>query len=744
VTGVPAPCQPPLYTELEQSMTISEFIERFPSSKPLGTGWMVRCPAHDDGTASMAVGAGRDGRIVLHCHAGCDPADIVASMALTLSDLFPVAEPVKNSIIAEYDYRDLDGTLLHQCVRFSPKDFRQRKPDGFGGWIWKTSGRRIPYRWPELVGHDTIYIVEGEKDADALWAIGVPATCNLGGAGKWAIKETKCLTEIGVTRVIVLPDNDGPGIGHAQGIASRMKGADIACSVILLPGVGKHGDVSEWLLEGGTAHALADLVNHQPVASPTGPSSPTPVDVPLDADGPAKYNLTDLGAAEAFRDRYQEQLRYDHQRGHWLVWHDHWWEPDAYAESERLAQDHVRLWQQESVALPASHPKRSSLVDFTMKLERSGAMANFMSVAKTLLPIATTGSEWDADHWSLGCKNGVMDLRSGELRDGEPLDHITKQVAAEFDADSYCPRWLQFLDEVFEDNTDLIDYVTKAIGYSLTADMREQCFFMAVGSGANGKSIFLDTLEHVFSNYSHRAAMRLFANAEGEADRFSMADLRGARICFAAETKANTRMNEHVIKALTGGETLSGERKYAQPFTFRPTAKIWLGVNHNPTVSDDSFGFWRRVRLIPFNRTFSGDADDRELRNTLRGEADGILTWAINGCLAWQEHGLVAPDIVLRATKDYEEEEDPLSEFLQENTKNDEDAIVLFSSLYSEYKLWAKEQGITQRNQISGKAMGVNLKKRGYGVVTGSPVRKYRGIKLLTPAERDNKLFDDI
>jgi putative DNA primase/helicase len=264
---------------------------------------------------------------------------------------------------------------------------------------------------------------------------------------------------------------------------------------------------------------------------------------------------------------------------------------------------------------------------------------------------------------------------------------------------------------------------------------------MAVGTGANGKSIFLDTLEHVFSSYAHRAPMRLFANSEGEADRFSLADLHGARIVFAAETKANTRMNEHVIKALTGGETLSGERKYAQPFTFRPTAKIWLGVNHNPTVSDDSFGFWRRVRLIPFNRTFSGDADDRELRDTLRQEAEGIFTWAINGCLRWQEQGLIAPDIVLQATKNYEMEEDPLTEFLQQNTKNEANAMVLFSALYAEYKIWAKEQGITVRSQISGKAMGANLKKRGYDVVNGSPLRKYHGLSLLTNTEKSHSLF---
>ena len=722
-------------------MTIQEFLARFNSPKKVSKGWMVKCPAHDDGTASLAAGEGTGGKIVLFCHAGCETSSIVSAMGLSLTDLFPPKEPIANSIIATYDYCDLDGTLLHQCVRFAPKDFRQRKPDGGGGWVWKTSGRRVPYRWPELVGYTTIYIVEGEKDADALWNIGLPATCNLGGASKWAIKETKCLTEIGIERVIVLPDNDKPGIAHAQDIAARMKAASIACSVVLLPDMVKHGDVSDWISYGGTAATLATLVNYQPVPLVVMPPSFPVEEFPLDPTDPARYNLTDLGAAESFRDRHHEHLRYDHRRGHWLVWHDHWWQPDAFAESERLAQDHIRLWQQEAVALPSSHPKRSSLVDFTLKLERAGAMSNFMTLAKSLLPIATTGTEWDTDYWMLGCKNGVMDLRSAELRDGEPLDHITKQVSAEFDQGSTCPRWMQFLDEVFESNEALINYVTKAVGYSLTADMREQCFFMAVGTGANGKSIFLDTLEHVFASYAHRAPMRLFANSEGETDRFSLADLHGARIVFAAETKANTRMNEHVIKALTGGETLSGERKYAQPFTFRPTAKIWLGVNHNPTVSDDSFGFWRRVRLIPFNRTFSGDADDRELRDTLRQEAEGILTWAINGCLAWQEYGLLAPDIVLQATKNYEMEEDPLTEFLQQNTKNDSDSVVLFSTLYGEYKAWAKEQGIPQRGHVSSKAMGVNLRKRGYDVVPQSPLRKYRGLKLLTLAEKSNTLF---
>lgn len=709
-------------------MDISQFLTSFESPKKSGTGWMVKCPSHPDSTASLAIGQGQDGRIVMFCHAGCETKTIVAALGIDIKELFPPQEPVKSNIVATYDYRDLDGTLLHQTVRFFPKDFRQRMPDGGGGWIWKTSKRRVPYRWPELVGHSTIYIVEGEKDADALWAIGIPATCNLGGAGKWGIKETQCLTEIGVTRVIVLPDNDNPGIKHAQEISTRMKNPGIACSIVILPGLSNHGDVCDWLKEGGTALMLAALVNNEPSTSQQLLQAPQ---VNISGDDPSRYNLTDLGAAEAFRDRYHEQLRFDHQRNQWLVWHDHFWEPDAFAECERLAQSHIRLWQQEAVALPASNPRRSSLVDFTLKLERSGAMANFMNVAKSLLPIATTGAEWDRDSWLLGCRNGVVDLRTGILSDGDPSDHITKQLNAEQDKSASCPRWLQFLYEVFESNYELIHYVTKAVGYSLTADMREQCFFMAVGSGANGKSIFLDTLEHVFASYSHRAPMRLFASNEGDADRFSLADLQNARIVFAAETKANTRMNEHTIKALTGGETLSGERKYGQPFTFRPTAKIWLGVNHNPTVSDDSFGFWRRVRLIPFNRTFSGTTDDRDLRDTLRKEADGIFAWALQGCLDWQSEGMIAPEIVTKATKVYEIEEDPLTEFLNECTENDPEAVVLFSSLYSEYKVWAKTQGILQRNQITAKAMGNNLKKRGYSIVTQAADRRYHGLRIL-------------
>ena len=260
-------------------MTVADLAARFPSAKATRDGWSLKCPVHDDRVASVSLSAGDDGRVLLFCHAGCRTPDILSAVGLTVADLFedvPVAPtpppPVLTSASAAttYDYRDLDGVLLHQVVRGPQKSFRQRQPDG-DGWRWKTSDQRVPYRWPELVDQSTVWIVEGEKDVDACWAHGVPSTCNRGGAGKWGDAETAALVQVGVSEVFVVPDHDVPGRRHAQAVVSTCLQASLSATLVSLPGLGTHGDISDWWAAGGTAEALEALgraAAERPVESP--------------------------------------------------------------------------------------------------------------------------------------------------------------------------------------------------------------------------------------------------------------------------------------------------------------------------------------------------------------------------------------------------------------------------------------------------------------------------------------------
>ena len=234
---------------------VAAVLERLQGVKPAGQAqWMARCPAHDDRRASLSVSRGDGGRCLLHCHAGCTLEDVCRVIGMEPKDLFMAEHHQKahagSRIVATYDYRDESGTLIFQVVRFEPKDFRQRRPDGKGGWTWNTKGtRRVLYRLPELLAADAgawVFIVEGEKDADNLAALGLVATCNAGGAGKWQDGYAETLRD---RRVAIIPDRDGPGWDHAEDVAQRLRGTVATVGIVDLGQVaGFEGkDVSDWI-----------------------------------------------------------------------------------------------------------------------------------------------------------------------------------------------------------------------------------------------------------------------------------------------------------------------------------------------------------------------------------------------------------------------------------------------------------------------------------------------------------------
>lgn len=240
-------------------------------------GFMAKCPAHDDRQASLSISEGNEGRVVLHCHAGCEPEAVVTGMGLEMRDLFPeepARKPVRK-IVAEYDYKDEQGALLFQGIRFEPKGFRQRQPDGKGGWTWNLQGvRLVLYRLPEVVaavGKRRVFVVEGEKDADALARLGFVATCNPMGAGKWREAYSETLRG---GEVVILPDNDTPGRKHAREVARSLYAHGCRVWVVELPDVPEKGDVTDWLRRGGTAERLKQIVTDAPAWEPEDEAEP--------------------------------------------------------------------------------------------------------------------------------------------------------------------------------------------------------------------------------------------------------------------------------------------------------------------------------------------------------------------------------------------------------------------------------------------------------------------------------------
>lgn len=422
---------------------------------------------------------------------------------------------------------------------------------------------------------------------------------------------------------------------------------------------------------------------------------------------PDAFSYTDAGNAEAFAARYGDRVRYDHRRGRWLIFDGCRWAPDADGQIMRLALAAVRARQQEAFALPDE--PRAKALKHALASESRSKLDALVALARSQTPIADSGEHWDADPWLLGTPSGVVDLRTGAWRAGTPDDRITMQTAAGYDPEAACPRFERFIVEIFGGDPDLIDFTHRAIGYSLTGLTTMQALFLGYGTGGNGKSTLLDTLRDLLGDYAYNLPFSTLEMQSRTAGTNDVAALAGKRFVVASETNDGARLNEARIKALTGSDPITARFLYSENFTFVPVAKFWLAVNHKPVVRDDSRGFWRRMRLLPFSQTFGIDP---HLADTLRREGPGILAWAVRGCLEWQQRGLTPPDVVAAATADYQADSDQLAAFLHTATLPDAEARIRGAALYEHYVGWAASERLGDRERLSATAFGKKMKER--------------------------------
>jgi len=429
---------------------------------------------------------------------------------------------------------------------------------------------------------------------------------------------------------------------------------------------------------------------------------------------PPRFPRTDSGNAELFARVYGERLRHDHRRKRWLVWAGHWWKPDVDEKVLRLAKAAARH-RYEAAAIIEDLREREAEARWAISSESRMRLDATLSLAKAERPIADAGDGWDADPWLFGVFNGVVDLRTGDLRPGRPEDRITMRCSVDYDPEADCPRWQRFLQEVFGGDDELVDYMWRASGYSLTGETGEQCHFICWGFGWNGKTTFQRVQREVMGDY---AANTPFSTLE-MTSRYSipndLAALHGRRLVTASELNEAVRLNEARLKMLAGEDPVTARFLHGEFFTFVPVAKFWLSVNHKPIVNDDSTGFWRKVRLIPFTQSFEGRAD-KNLKAALKAEYPGILAWMVRGCLEWQKRGLAPPDVVKAATEEYRAESDPVAAFLRERCITDPRYLVKASALYRAYQDWSEEAGLKERERLSstkfGRIMGSRFTKK--------------------------------
>ncbi len=436
---------------------------------------------------------------------------------------------------------------------------------------------------------------------------------------------------------------------------------------------------------------------------------------------------TDAGNAECMEAVYSQELRYCHDRRKWLAWDGNRWKIDGDGSAERAALDVVRARRQAAAAI-SNTEESSKAFRWAISSESEAKRNAMLSTARILKGFATRVELYDRNPMLAGVPNGVVNLADGTHRPADRDDYLTSLLGATYDPNATCIRWLQFLAEVFNNDAELIAFIQRAIGYTLTGDTREQTMFLCFGHGANGKSVFLDVLTHLLGDYAASASFDTFdAGRRSEATN-DLAALKGKRLVTVIETEEDRRLAEARVKAVTGQDKISCRFLYGEFFEYTPQFKLWFAMNHKPVIQGTDNGIWRRVQLIPFTQSFQAHPD-KTLATKLLAELPGILNWALAGLRDWQANGLGTAQAIIDATDEYRRESDLVSQWLEECTERDIDGQMPTSLAITSYMAWCKHNGY---RAPSDRVLGRRLRELGYESRKGTGGKRYYlGLVLL-------------
>jgi putative DNA primase/helicase len=452
-----------------------------------------------------------------------------------------------------------------------------------------------------------------------------------------------------------------------------------------------------------------------------------------DPDDPE--HLTDWGNARRLVRWHGRNLRYCYDWAAWLTWDGRRWATDDSGETIRKAKATVKAMYTEGAAA-LDDDTRKELVRHALRSENANRISAMLTVAQSEPGIPVRPVDLDSDPWALNVQNGILDLRSGALRPHDPAAMLTKLAPVNYNPAATCPTWEAFLTRVMGSDRELIEYLQKLVGYTLTGDTSEQAVFLFYGTGANGKSTFLETLRNLLGeDYARQIRTETLMDINrSNGPTEDLARLKGARFVSARETEEGKRLAEALVKELSGGDTVTARFLYSKSFEYRPTFKLFLGANHKPVITGTDYAIWRRIHLVPFKVTIPREEQDRRLIHKLAAELDGILAWAVRGCLAWQRDGLGTPAAVAEATAAYRAESDVLAGFLAECCVTDNaKATIQATPLFKAWESWAKSKNEDPKNSTW---FGRQMAERGFEkeVARGTRLTYYRGLSLVESA----------
>ena len=463
---------------------------------------------------------------------------------------------------------------------------------------------------------------------------------------------------------------------------------------------------------------------------PNGISAGEPVFDDEQEDFKPNYTMDDMGNAQRFVDLFGDQIRYCYTDKKWLWYDSRKWCYDNEGMRERMADRAIEAMKAEAKFYIQADEENGG--DMAKAFEKHMKKSRFYNSRISMLNmvqhhVPVLPFQLDRYKMVLNTPSGVLNLKSGELKEHKPEYYLTKITPVEFSENAECPKWLEFLNEIFDGDKDLIRYIQKAVGYTLTGSTAEQCAFFLYGTGKNGKSTFLDIIRDVFGDYAANIqpeTIMVKSNTGGNANS-DIARLKGARLVTSVEPNEGVRINEGLLKQLTGDDPVTARKLYSEEFEFKPEFKLWIATNHKPIIRGTDTGIWRRIHMIPFTVQIPEEKVDKNLKHKLKAEMTGIFKWCVDGCLMWQREGLKMPKAVLDSVREYRREMDVISAFIEDKCQIG--GSVQSSVLYAAYSSWAEENN---EYRMSATKFGLEIAKR-FEKIKGRTIH-YNGISLFS------------
>jgi putative DNA primase/helicase len=651
-------------------------------------------------------------------------------------------------------------------------------------WIYRAWDNHPPIYGAEHLlkfPESSVLIVEGEKCKDAAAVALKPLRARLipvcwqGGGQKSQLVDWSVLRG---RKIILWPDMDSstsrqtdklfpileqPGFKSVMSIYEKIRDiADTIKFILPPPDLESGWDVADFLSTGDMSSLVEFIKTHclsyedliaktrlhpfslikselaeldlevqplKPVELPT-PTPPAVVDYsqldrPAATIGENLYKVTDCINADVFVAMHRHKVRFDATSAMWFIWNSTNWDCDIIENVYNMAREISQEYYNVSATFSYGSEQNKYLFEKAKKIQALQSIRNMLTIASHAPGIAKTRTDFDQNGMILSVQNGTIDLRTQQLRNHDPKDMMTICIPIRYVPGAECPKWDAFLARIFDAESEMIEFIQRAVGYSLTGSVSEQCFFFAYGTGANGKSIFFETMKMLFSNYWQKAPSDMLMAHNGKHNAGpspAVARLVGTRFVVASELNKSNVIDEAMIKDLTGSDTITARYLNQNFFDFNPTHKLWVYGNHQPQIRGTDPGIWRRILKIPFSVKIPKEERRKpeDIHAEFREEISGILNWALAGLASYQKIGLKPPQIVTAATSEYRENQDTIGQFIEEVCNEGEKETDTVKDLYEEYKKWTvenKEYTMRKKHFVIELIERGLQKKKGYSKV---------------------------